>query len=314
MTRSIRLGPLTTSLLVLAATLLAAAARDPADSRAPTPPLQSGDAYTRSINDWRARREAGLRADDGWLTLVGLHWLREGANSVGGRPTADVPLPEGSAPAAVGTIELAGGLVRFRPAPAGGVRINGAPARPQPLRPQPGAYDVVTTGSVTFFVIKRGDRYGVRVRDAENPARRNFAGLRWYPVREHYRVTATFVPHQSPTSILIANVLGTVEPWPTPGKVVFTLDGREFTLHPVLDGADARELFLIFRDATSGSDTYGGGRFLYAGMPKNGQVVLDFNKAESPPCAFTPFATCPLPPKENALPIRIEAGEMNPHR
>jgi uncharacterized protein len=109
-------------------------------------------------------------------------------------------------------------------------------------------------------------------------------------------------------------VLGAVEPWPTPGKVVFSLKGREFTLHPVLDGPDAKELFFIFRDGTTGSDTYGGGRFLYAPMPVNGELVLDFNKAESPPCAFTAFATCPLPPKENALPIRIEAGELNPHR
>ena len=294
--------------------MVAVAAREPADAPALDPPLQSAEAYTRSIDDWRAQREAALRAGDGWLTLVGLHWLREGPNTVGGRPTADVPLPVGSAPADVGTIELTGGVARFKPAPAGGIRINGAPARPQPLRPQPGDYDLVTTGSVTFFVIKRGDRYGVRVRDADSPARRDFAGLHWYPVRESYRVTATFVPHASPTSIMIANVLGAVEPWPTPGKVVFTLGGREFTLHPVLDGADARELFFIFRDATSGSDTYGGGRFLYAEMPKDGRVVLDFNKAESPPCAFTPFATCPLPPKENALPIRIEAGEMNPHR
>jgi uncharacterized protein len=127
-------------------------------------------------------------------------------------------------------------------------------------------------------------------------------------------VTARFIPHPEPASIMIANVLGAVEPWPTPGKAVFTLNGRELTLHPVLDGPDAKELFFIFRDGTTGSETYPGGRFLYAAMPKNGEIVLDFNKAISPPCAFTAFATCPLPPKENALPVRVEAGEMNPHR
>jgi hypothetical protein len=275
---------------------------------------QSPDDYIRAVASWRAEREAKLRADDGWLTLVGLHWLREGANSVGRSPTADVPLPEGSGAASVGTIYFAGGIARFEPAPGSGVRINGAPGRPQVLRPQPGDVDVVTAGSVTFFVVKRGDRYGVRVRDTDSPARRSFGGLRWYPVRGEYRVRARFIPHAAPTTIPIANVLGAVEPWPTPGKVVFTLNGREFTLHPVLDGPDAKELFFIFRDGTTGSDTYGGGRFLYASMPVNGEVVLDFNKAESPPCAFTAFATCPLPPKENALPIRIEAGELNPHR
>jgi uncharacterized protein (DUF1684 family) len=279
-----------------------------------TPPAATSGDYRRSIEAWRAEREAKLKADDGWLTLVGLHWLRTGPNQVGGSPTVDVPLPAGSAPHAVGTIAFAGGVARFTPEPGVDVRINGAPARPQVLRPQPGDYDVVTTGSVTFFVIKRGDRYGVRVRDANSAERRGFEGLRWYPVREDYRVKARFIPHENPASIMIANVLGAVEPWPTPGEVVFTLGGREFTLHPVLDGPDANELFFIFRDGTTGSETYPGGRFLYAPMPKNGEVVLDFNKAESPPCAFTAFATCPLPPRENALPIRIEAGELNPHR
>jgi hypothetical protein len=306
--RHTRISLRTSSALLLSASCLLGALSAGATQR------ESPDAYLRSIAAWRAEREAKLKADDGWLTLVGLHWLREGANSVGGRPTADVPLPEASAAAQVGTIVLTGGVARFEPADSSGVRINGAPARPQVLRPQPGDFDVVNSGSVTFFVIQRGDRYGVRVRDAHSPARRAFAGLRWYPIRGEYRVTARFIPHAVPTSIPIANVLGAVEPWPTPGTVVFSLKGREFTLHPVLDGLEAKELFFIFRDGTSGSDTYGGGRFLYAPMPVNGEVVLDFNKAESPPCAFTAFATCPLPPKENALPIRIEAGELNPHR
>jgi len=287
----------------------------PADVRgARSAQAPAADSYVRSVNDWRAEREAKLRADDGWLAVVGLHWLREGANSVGGRPTADVPLPYGSAVPDVGTIYYSGGTARFEPRPGVDIRINGAPARAQVLRPQPGDYDTVEVHTVKFFVIKRGDRYGVRVRDANSPERRTFSGLRWYPVREQYRVTGRFIPHSTPTAIMIANVLGAVEPWPTPGKVVFSLDGRELTLHPVLDGPDAHELFFVFRDGTTGSETYGGGRFLYAPMPKNGEVVLDFNKAESPPCAFTAFATCPLPPKENALPVRIEAGELNPHR
>jgi uncharacterized protein len=305
--RSRRITPHTPALLLAASCLLAGVQAGARQSQSP-------DDYRRAVAAWRVEREATLRADDGWLTLVGLHWLREGANSVGCAPGADVPLPEGSGAASVGTIVFAGGVARFEPAPGSGVRINGAPARPQVLLPQPGDADMVTAGSVTFFVIKRGERVGVRVRDANSPGRRAFAGLRWYPIRAEYRVTARFIPHASPTSIPITNVLGAVEPWPTPGKVVFSLKGREFTLHPVLDGPDAKELFFIFRDGTTGSDTYGGGRFLYAPMPVNGELVLDFNKAESPPCAFTAFATCPLPPKENALPIRIEAGELNPHR
>ena len=274
----------------------------------------SGAGYVRSIESWRADREASLKADDGWLSLVGLVWLEEGVSRVGSRPDAEVLLAPGSAPHDVGAITFQDHVARFTPAPGADVRVNGKPAAPQVLRPQPGDYDVVTAGSVTLFVIKRGERYGVRIRDTNSAQRREFAGLRWYPVREDYRVRARFIPHAKPASIMIANVLGAVEPWPTPGTVVFTLGGQELTLHPVLDGADATELFFVFRDATTGTDTYPGGRFLYAAMPENGEVILDFNKAHSPPCAFTPFATCPLPPKENALPIRIEAGELNPHR
>jgi uncharacterized protein (DUF1684 family) len=270
------------------------------------------DEYVRAVEAWRAHLEADLRAGDGWLTLVGLHWLQEGANRVGNDPTAEVPLPRGSRE--VGTIYFTPGTARFAPAPGAEVRINGRPAHAQILRPQPGEYDTVSSGGVTFFVIRRGEKYGVRVRDESSASRRAFTGLRWYPIREDYRVKARFVPHPKPASIMIANVLGVVEPWPTPGKVVFTLAEREFTLHPVLDGPEAKELFFIFRDGTTGSDTYAGGRFLYAAMPENGEVLLDFNKAHSPPCAFTAFATCPLPPKENALPIRVEAGELNPHR
>jgi hypothetical protein len=273
-----------------------------------------GTDYRRAIEAWRADREAKLTADDGWLTLVGLAWLEEGPNRVGSDPAAEVALPPGSAAASVGTITFRDQTATFAPAPGADVRINGKPAGVQVLRPQPGDVDTVTTGSVTMFVIKRGDRYGVRVRDRHSVRRKEFTGLHWFPVREEYRVTARFIPHPAPTSIMIANVLGVIEPWPTPGKVVFTLNGRELTLHPVLDGPDAKELFFIFRDGTTGSETYPGGRFLYAAMPKNGEVVLDFNKAESPPCAFTAFATCPLPPKENALPVRVEAGELNPHR
>jgi len=306
MIRNLRLAPAILTALGLSFSFLHSAVaqvdRNPATS----------DEYRRSVESWRADREAKLRADDGWLTLIGLHWLQEGINRVGGGPAAEIPLAPGSPE--IGAISFSAGTARFAPAPGADVRINGRPARPQVLRPQPGDHDVVTAGSVTMFLIKRGDRYGVRVRDANSARRREFAGLRWFPIREDYRVTGRFVPHPTPTSVMIANVLGAVEPWPTPGKVVFTLNGREFTLVPVLDGPDAKELFFIFRDGTTGSDTYPGGRFLYAAMPKNGEVVLDFNKAESPPCAFTAFATCPLPPKENALPVRIEAGELDPHR
>ena len=285
-------------------------AATPAPSAAQPP----ASAYVKTVEAWRTQRDAELRADDGWLTLVGLHWLMEGPNEMGSDPACAVPLPNGTAPFHLGLLTLAKGIVTFEPAPDTAALINGKLAVRQIMRPQPGAYDVLMNGSLTLFVIKRGDRYGVRVRNRDNPARRTFAGTHWFPVNDTWRVTARFVPHATPTSIMIANVLGAVEPWPSPGVAVFTLDGKEYRLHAVLDGADAHELFFIFRDLTTGHDTYGGGRFLYAEMPKDGTVVLDFIKADSPPCAFTPFATCPLPPKENALPVRIEAGELDPHK
>ena len=283
----------------------------PASSRVQAP--TAGQAYARDIGQWRSEREGALKTDDGWLTLVGLFWLQEGTTCAGADPACRVSLAAGSAPARIGDFVRTSEVITFKPAPQVDVRINGKPAGIQVLSTQAGRYDKVSVGTVTMFVIKRGQRYGVRVRDTNSQARRDFRGVQWFPIGESYRVTARFVAYPKPTSIVIANVLGDVDPWPSPGYAEFTLDGRPYRLHAVLDGPNARELFFVFRDLTTGKDTYPGGRFLYAEMPSNGQVVLDFNKAHSPPCAFTPYATCPLPPKENALLVRIEAGELNPH-
>jgi len=270
-------------------------------------------AYASEIRQWRSEREGALKTDDGWLTLVGLFWLQEGANCAGADPACRIALAGTSAPAKIGDFVYASGTVTFRPAAGVDVRINGKPAGVQVLSSQPIRYDKITIGTVTMFVIKRGQRCGVRVRDANSQARRDFRGVQWFPIDPAYRVTARFVAHPKPTSIMIANVLGDVDPWPSPGYAEFALGGRQYRLHAVLDGPNAQDLFFVFRDLTTGKDTYPGGRFLYASMPANGQVVLDFNKAHSPPCAFTPYATCPLPPKENALAVRIAAGELNPH-
>ena len=154
------------------------------------------DQYLRTVEAWRARHEADLKADDGWLTLVGLYWLQKGANRVGSDLMSEVRLPRGTRE--VGTIYYTAGTARFAPAPGVEVRINDRPARTQVLKPQPGEYDTVSVGGISFFVIKRGERCGVRVRDQSSPARRTFAGLHWYPIREDYRVKARFVPHPKP--------------------------------------------------------------------------------------------------------------------
>ncbi len=272
------------------------------------------DPYAASIENWRVERDAGLKSDDGWLTVVGLSWLKEGDNSVGSGRDSAIPLDAGSAPARVGVFTFHVGVTTFTPETGQQVRINGQAATRQVLRTDTARPDRIQAGTVTMFIIKRGDRYGVRIRDTNSKARRDFAGTRWFPLQPALKMTARFVPSDKPASVMIANVLGDVSPWPSPGYVVFSLGGREYRLYPVVEGPAPRQLFFIFKDATAGKDTYGGGRFLYTAMPKDGTVVLDFNRAENPPCAYTAFATCPLPPKENVLPVRIDAGERYPAR
>ena len=270
------------------------------------------DGYVREIESWRAKREEGLRAPDGWLSVVGLHWLREGTSTLGSDKASDIVLPL-PAPPRVGVLEMSKGRTKVEVRPGVTVLSQGKPVTELELHPDTGGHpDVLAVGPVSMYVIERGGRYALRVKDPESPRRRSFKGLEWYPVREGYRVTARFVPYDPPRPIPIANVLGMVEPMPSPGHVVFTINGREVQLDPVLEEPGAKELFFIFRDATAGKETYPAGRFLYSDMPKDGRVVLDFNKAYSPPCAFTTFATCPLPPKQNRLDVRIEAGEKRP--
>ncbi len=250
--------------------------------------------YQSEIAEWRRQREASLKQDGGWLTVTGLFWLREGTNRFGASASNDIVLPAG--PAQAGVFELRKGAVTA-------VSLGGSRA----IRPD--TDDFFAVGRLRLYVIQRGDRYGIRLKDPESPFRRDFHGLEYFPAREEYRVTARFVPE--PRKIPIANIIGQSELDDSPGYVVFRLHGREFRLRPVLEEPGAKELFFIFRDQTAGKETYGAGRFLYTGLPQNGSVVLDFNQAYNPPCAFTPYATCPLPPRENRLPVRIEAGEKN---
>jgi uncharacterized protein (DUF1684 family) len=172
------------------------------------------------------------------------------------------------------------------------------------------AADILEMGALSLSVIERGGRYGIRLKDRENPARKSFTGLKWFEVKEEYRVEARWVPHPEPRPVEVPNVLGQIVPMPSPGYAEFTLAGKTLRLDAVLEGPGDEELFVIFRDETSGKETYGAGRFLYADVPRDGKVVLDFNKAYSPPCAFTDYATCPLPPRQNRLPVRVEAGEL----
>ncbi len=253
--------------------------------------------YRTSIEQWRQKREASLKADGGWLTVAGLFWLKEGVNTTGTNPSCDIVLPRG--PAKAGVFEFHNGKTTFRSATGAATELKSD---------SDGDPDQVKLESLTMFVIHRGQRYGIRMKDTESKVRKEFTGLHWFPVNESYRVTAKFVPNEPGKTIAVPNILGETEQEPSPGYVLFTLNGQSLRLDPVVEG---KELFFIFHDQTSGKETYPPGRFLYSDFPKDGKVELDFNKAYNPPCAFTPFATCPLPPKQNRLPIRIEAGELN---
>lgn len=252
---------------------------------------------------WRDTRRASLTKDSGWLTLVGLDWLHEGVN--------DVQLP--SKPPVVAHVTLAGAKATLQPDPA--MSIDAKPVTaPVELKddadPQP---TVVHVGSLSFLFIKRadknGERYALRVKDANSEARAQFKGLDYFPADAKYRVEARFEPYNPPKKISITNVLGMVSDETSPGVLVFTLDGKEYRLEPILEQGET-DYFLIFKDATSGKETYGAARYLYAHPPgADGKTIVDFNHAYNPPCAFTHFATCPLPPPQNRLPIRIEAGE-----
>ncbi len=272
-----------------------------------TPAPQSGKTYQEEIEAWRRRRVAALQADDGWLTVAGLFWLKDGKNTVGADAANDILLPAGSAPGRAGVFDFANGDTTFEAAAGVNVAIDGKPATHAAMTSASDSPTLLTLNDLTMFVIRRGDRYGIRLRDKSSEMRRHFTGIHYFPVEEAYRVRAKWVPYDPPKSIAIPNILGQTEMQSCPGRAEFTLEGHPLSLAPVVE--DGR-LFFIFKDLTSGYETYPPGRFLYAEMPKGGEVALDFNKAQNPPCAFTPFATCPLPPEQNRLDVRVEAGEM----
>jgi uncharacterized protein (DUF1684 family) len=261
-------------------------------------------AYRKQIEDYRQKREAALKADGGWLTVTGLFWLREGENTLGSDTNNDIVLPE-SVPASVGSIRLNHGSAVFVPAwPA--VTPNGQPATEKTLRTS-GEPDVLSVGPVDLFVIRRSERFGVRMKDRQSALRKHFTHIGYFPVREDWKIIGKFVPYESPQKLTFDTIIGEQETMSSPGYVEFEREGRVYRL---LAAAQGKTLFFVIRDQTSGKTTYPASRFLHTGGPVDGKVVLDFNKLENPPCAFTPYATCPLPPRENRLSIAIEAGEL----
>jgi uncharacterized protein len=267
-------------------------------------------AYRQEIEKWHDERAAELKSEDGWLALVGLFWLKEGENKVGSDPSNSVVLPEGKAPKFAGSLWLEQGSLRLDALPDSGITNAGAPVTSLALESDTdGKQTVLKLGSLSFYVIKRGESYGVRAKDRESPERLHFAGLDYYPADAKWRLAARLEPYNPSKAIPITNVLGMVEEMTSPGAVVFEVAGKTHRIDAV-EEKGSKQLFLIFADETTGRETYGAGRYLYADPPDGaGTVVVDFNKAYNPPCAFTNYATCPLPPSQNRLALRIEAGE-----
>jgi uncharacterized protein (DUF1684 family) len=276
-----------------------------------SPLFGAGDdtVYATEIKTWQAERVASLTKPTGWLSLIGLHFLQPGENRLG--TAADNTIVLAAGPAALGTVTLTPeGKALFTAAAEVTTQIDGQPARTGELLSGTAKPTVVSAGTVSFFVIERGGRKALRVRDSESDRRKHFLGIDTFPIDPSWRIEAQWVPFAEPKEITIQNIIGNVSQEKVPGKAVFTRDGRTFELLPIIEGPD-EPLFFVIADETSGKETYGAARFVYADLPKDGKVLLDFNKAENPPCAFTPFATCPLPPKENRLKLAITAGEKN---
>ena len=300
----------TTSLPVRLSILIAVLIGVAACTGAPTP---VDPAYRAEIEQWRAGRLERLTAEDGWLTLTGLHWLEPGENGFGSAEDSAVVLPDSSVPEIAGFLVVGPeNTVTARAEPESGVQVNGEPLSTAVLRSDAeGAPDIISAGRISFYIIDRGGRLGARVKDPQNEARRSFSGIENFPIDEALKVTARFEPYDAPREVAIPTVLGKDTSMLATGLLHFTIGGREQTLEPYVGSPEDEHLFLIFRDGTSGDSTYGAGRFLSADAPgEDGTTILDFNRASNPPCAFTPYATCPLPPPQNMLEALIEAGEM----
>ncbi len=270
--------------------------------------------YQKDIDSWKASRLASLTGPDGWTTLVGLFWLKPGNNSFGSAAGSDLQLDDGKSPAHIGRFEFDGKAVRFTPADKAGVTTGGKPVVANlPLVNDadagPQGPTTLSAGSLSFYAIKRVDRYGVRVKDAQADARVHFKGLDYFPVNQDWRFEAKFEPYTPMKKIPIINILGMEEDMNSPGALLFEVDGKQYRLDTVLEDGET-DYFVMFADQTSGKQTYGAGRFLYVKPPVEGKTVLDFNKSYNPPCAFSPYATCPLPPPENRLGLAITAGEL----
>ena len=267
---------------------------------------ESTSTYLDSVRAWQKHRDAGLRTPDSWLTLVGLYWLHPGENQIGSSDSNDLVLPKTSAPARLGRVRLVGDKAVFRNEAGPVVTVNGKPVKsPVTLSYDEEKPDVVKAGTISFFVIKRLDKFAIRAKDGGSPVLKNFHGMDFFAIDPQLHFPDAKLI-SDPKKIPILNVVGQTEMQDSPGVVEFSYAGKTYQLRPIYEG---KTLFFLFKDLTNKTDTYQAGRMLNTPLPVEGKVNLDFNRSYNPPCTFTPYATCPLPPRDNILPFAVMAGE-----
>lgn len=267
--------------------------------------------YRADVQMFRIQRAKEILGPNGWASLVDLHWLTPGEYTIGKAATNTIVLPAPSAPARIGTLSVTtdgATLVADKGVP---LTMDGRPVASATLSVGSGADTMVSIGKVSMTLIKRGQRLALRVWDEAAPTRQALHELNWMPIDPSWHFNATWEPHTPVPRAPILNVLGETIQMANPGEAVFVVKGETYRLEAFLEGSDAKQLFFMFRDGTSNKTTYGAGRYLYTPLPKDGHVDLDFNRAMNPPCAFTDFATCPLPPAKNRLLLPIAAGELD---
>lgn len=268
--------------------------------------------YENQIQDWHQSRNERLNQPDGWLTLAGLFWLEQGDNRFGSDAQNQLIFPGSNTPGFMGILHLDSGNVSIRVADGIKIYLNDTLVTETSLRKDSdGEPDMLTWANLSWYIIQRGERTGVRLRDSQHPNFVNFKPTRLFPIDSSWRIPATLETFDTTRMVDIVNVLGDTSPNPIPGVLHFEIEGQSFNLTPLADPGD-EYYFIIFGDATNGLSTYGAGRFLVIpAVDENGNTTIDFNKSYNMPCAFSPYATCPLPLEENLLDIDIKAGELN---
>ena len=277
------------------------------------PAFGADPAYVKSIEDWRARAERSLRQDNGWLTLAGRYVMKTGANTFGTGKDNDIVFPPGLGAEHMGVVNVAPGRVDVKLLPGVTMEKDGISMSDKVMGTDPENRDWVSLGRASFHIIERDGKYVLRLADNESEVRKRFGGRVWYDVDESYRVQAKFVAYKPAHRIPIVDVIDEVSEETAPGYVEFQLAGKPYRLDALDEDGG---LFIILRDDTAGKTTYGSGRFLFVEKkPSDGETFkLDLNRAYNPPCAFSEYTTCPLPPRQNILKVKIEAGEKYPPR